>query len=187
MAGKREQKKEIWIKAFVFGWRYEVSSHGRVRGLYNNFGPSGKYKILKTQLGPDGYHRITLKCGRKVKPRTFTLHRLVLASFTGINPADRECAHSDGIKSNCKLSNLSWKTHIENESDKLIHGTRLRGEDHPASKISDESVFAIRRMIKNKELSQTKIALLYGISIAQVSRIKHGKRRQQNETILSID
>jgi hypothetical protein len=37
-----------------------------------------------------------------------------------------ECLHGDGDPTNNNLSNLRWGTSIENEEDKLRHGTRGR-------------------------------------------------------------
>lgn len=68
---------------------------------------------------------------------------------------------------------LYWATKAENEADKLVHGTLPRGDRSPASKVTDDQVAAIRKDNRRGKV----IAKDYGISPAQVSRIKSGKSR----------
>lgn len=74
-------------------------------------------------------------------------HRRVCEEAHGPAPTpEHEAAHSCG---NGRLScvtkrHLSWKTHVENESDKMLHGTRPTGEHHHGAKLSDDDVLEIR-------------------------------------------
>lgn len=68
---------------------------------------------------------------------------------------------------------LYWATRAENESDKIKHGTLVRGERHCWAKVTDAQVANIRRDNRRGNV----IAHDYGISPAQVSRIKANKSR----------
>lgn len=97
--------------------RYEVSSHGRVRGV--------RKAILKGSI-IHGYVRVQLWHEGKV--RSFAVHVLVAEAFLGKRPSPcHEVAHRDGKGINNRKSNLRWSTKWENEHDKLRHGTRWYG------------------------------------------------------------
>jgi hypothetical protein len=100
---------------------YEVSSLGRVKRV----GP-GKAarvgRILKPVSDKDGYLMVQLSMKNKVTPRK--VHHLVLLAFVGPRPSDlHEAAHGDGVRSNNRWDNLSWKTSKANKEDKFGHGT----------------------------------------------------------------
>lgn len=66
---------------------------------------------------------------------------------------------------------LSWKTHKENEADKIEHGTRVTGERHGMAKLTIENVKEIRQI---KGVRQREIAKRFGISSNHVSDIRRG-------------
>jgi hypothetical protein len=68
---------------------------------------------------------------------------------------------------------IYWATPVENESDKLRHGTRPKGEQCGFAKLTDVQAAAIRE----DNRSGTLIAKDYGVSQSQVSKIKSGKSR----------
>lgn len=86
-----------------------------------------------------------------------------------------QAAHScgNGTKGCVNPGCLRWATQLENEGDKLIHGTRLKGDRSVTSKVTDAQVAAIRADTRKGNV----IAQAYGISCAQVSRIKSRKTR----------
>jgi hypothetical protein len=59
---------------------------------------------------------------------------------------DHEAAHScgRGHEGCVNPKHLRWATHKENQADKEGHGTILRGEQHPAAKLSEADVLEIR-------------------------------------------
>lgn len=87
-----------------------------------------------------------------------------------------EAAHSCGKGHlGCVSPNhLSWKTKAENEADKVLHGTVLRGNLNPASKLTREDVGRIRLLIPHH--TQTFLAKKFGVSRQQISRIARGER-----------
>lgn len=49
------------------------------------------------------------------------VHHIVLTTFVGPCPEGLECRHLDGVKTNCRLSNLAWGTVTENAEDRKKH------------------------------------------------------------------
>ena len=68
---------------------------------------------------------------------------------------------------------LSWKTAKQNEADKITHGTIRRGSSINTSKLSEDDVREIRKMIG--KVSAADIARAWGISTVMVSNIKNRK------------
>lgn len=165
---------ETWIK--IPDWpQYEVSSYGQVRCLVGpGFAGRGlrhpRYK--KATKGKDGYWRVTLheKRGESRRIETWTIHRLVATCFLdGDNSLD--VAHLDGNKDNNLWTNLVWATRKENESHKIAHGTKAIGERNGQSKLCTRAVAAIKKLKKEEQWSQEKIANLFQISQQNVSAI----------------
>jgi hypothetical protein len=68
---------------------------------------------------------------------------------------------------------LYWATKAENDADRVRHGTIPRGEKCFLSRLTDAEADAIRRDRRKGIV----IAAEYGVSPAQVSRIRSGKSR----------
>lgn len=68
---------------------------------------------------------------------------------------------------------LSWKTSKENNSDKLAHGTRLRGERCPASKLTANDVLDIRSKVGT--MLQEDLAIMFGVSRRNIRDIRDRK------------
>lgn len=84
--------------------------------------------------------------------------------------AAHSCGNANGGCVNPK--HLRWATRKENEADKLIHGTRIRGEAHYAAILTEESVREIRSLAGVKQ--QKEIAAEFGIATTTVCNIIHG-------------
>lgn len=102
---------------------YAVSSEGRVKRVAPDYrGRAGH--ILKPHASR--YASLTLYLNRK--PAVVLVHRLVCSAFHGDPPSlVHEVAHGDGNSLNNRAQNLRWATRIENEADKVGHGTSLAG------------------------------------------------------------
>lgn len=86
------------------------------------------------------------------------------------NPKD-EAAHSCG---NGKLGcitkrHLSWKTRVENQADRLIHGTAPRGTKCGTNKLSEDQIRKIRAM--SGKVRQRDMAEQCGVSQSLISVI----------------
>lgn len=103
------------------------------------------------------------------------VHRMVCQIENGDPPSDEyEAAHlcGNGHLGCVSRKHLIWKTRKENSADKLLHGTHMRGERHPSSKVTDEAVRIIRSLrgiVSQRELSQR-----FGVSQGHVCRIQTG-------------
>lgn len=72
------------------------------------------------------------------------VHVIVCETFHGPRPVGKYVAHANGRPADCRAVNLSWKTPVENEADKLTHGTRPQGERVYCAKLTEQDVHAIR-------------------------------------------
>ncbi len=106
---------------------YEVSSEGRVRGVYRMVPINGGQKLVRgTEIKPeihprDGHFRVKLR--REGTCRKFQVHRLVLTVFHSDPPdVDSEACHKNGDPSDNRLSNLKWGTREDNIRDMVLHG-----------------------------------------------------------------
>ena len=96
---------------------YQVSNLGRVLSLRDKTKPL----IMKVSKSPDGRRTVVVR--NDESKRTFRLSTLVALVHIGPRPEGLEIAHEDGdLNHNC-VTNLSYKTHAENERDKRRHDT----------------------------------------------------------------
>ena len=159
---------------------YEVSDLGRVRSYRTCWGLRETPSLLKPWPDKDGYLSVSL-CGGAARGKGKSgpvsrlvrkVYRLVLEAFDRKRLPGEECAHGDGDRSNNALANISWKTHVENERDKVKHGTHTRGERSGTSKVTEEIVRAIRSDTRSGDA----VARDHGLSFQQVSRIRRRER-----------
>lgn len=136
--------RERWLPVVGFEGLYEVSDQGRVRSLgrIDSLGRSWPRKIMTPGNGGRGYAKVDFRKDGRYWP--VYVHVAVLAAFVGERPAKHEGAHNNGLLRDNRLSNLAWKTHGDNEADKLAHGTRLRGTSHPNARLTRSDVVRIR-------------------------------------------
>ena len=117
---------EIWKPVKGYEGLYEVSSEGNVRSLdhVSTFTKDGKQgtalrkgRLLKPVKRQHGYLGVMLygKGGHKTRGfKTFAVHRLVAEAFIP-NPNDLpEVNHIDEDKTNNRVENLAWISHIDN-------------------------------------------------------------------------
>lgn len=120
---------------------------------------------------PQGYARIQIDGKQKM------VSRIVCDRVKGAPPSPHhEAAHSCGNGHLGCVSkwHLSWKTSKENKDDQVIHGTRLKGEKIPASKLTEHDVrkiISLKDEVRNKDLSA-----MFGVAPATISGIT--KRHQ---------
>lgn len=173
---------------------YAVSSYGRVKRVVPDYrGRVGN--VLKPRL--DRYAYLTLYRDRQ--PSVVLVHRLVCAAFHGEPPTPQHhAAHGDGNGINNREDNLRWALPVENEADKVVHGTnragkpsavpvhrRPRGERHGRhtmpertargerggrAKLTESKVSAIRLDQRPRKV----IAAEFGITVTMVGYIQRG-------------
>lgn len=108
------------------GW-YEASDLGRVRSVerlvVDSHGRRRLYpsKVLTPKVRKNGYLEVPLRRNGSAKHKR--VHQLVMLAFVGECPEGMEVRHADRNRSNCRLDNLSYGTHLENMADQAAHGT----------------------------------------------------------------
>lgn len=139
---------------------YEVSDQGIVRRAVahprrpNDY-PAGYVMAVWTTkrkvARKDGhvtdlsYLAVTLTDRERGTKKHLLVHRAVAYAFIGPQPSPKhQIAHRDGDRTNNRASNLRWATGIENQDDRIVHGTSNRGSRHGMSKLTEADVRAIR-------------------------------------------
>jgi hypothetical protein len=103
------------------------------------------------------------------------VHMLVCEQAHGPRPSKRhQTAHSCGVSSCINPRHLRWATKVENEADKIRHGSTNRGERHGMSKIT-EAVARQAIEMKRSGLPCRIIGAEIGLSKSQVERIVSGQ------------
>lgn len=115
--------EEIWRDVPGYEGYYQVSNHGRVRGLdrfiksKNGSRQKINGKVIKPRVSESGYISVQLRKNGKVLHTN--LSRVVAQVFIP-NPENKpEVDHIDTDKTNNHVSNLRWVTRYENQHNKL--------------------------------------------------------------------
>lgn len=107
--------------------------------------------------------------------RSRRAYRVICELAHGAPPTPRhEAAHvcGRGMDGCVAPAHLAWKTHAENEADKVGHGTLLKGSDHTNSKLTEAEVRDIRKLFG--QMTHAQIAKRYGVSRSTISLISSG-------------
>ena len=181
------QYRARYINGTIEEWRpipsfpgYSASSFGSIRRdarvvIYGKVQrvPDGKPltpRLMNKRSGPWG---VTLSCAGEAYHRL--VHRLVAEAFLGPAPEGLPfVCHIDGDPSHNRPENLRWGNGTTNAADRTRHGRTLRGERVGNSKLTPESVLAIRSAHAGGE-SQRATAQRFGVSQSLVSMIVHRK------------
>ena len=105
-------KKEIWKPIPGYESFYEISTEGRIRNLRSG-------RLLKTQSNQPYYQVWLSRNGLKEIKK---VHQLVALTFLGEPPDGCIVNHIDLDKHNNRLSNLEYKTHLENLQHAAMNG-----------------------------------------------------------------
>ncbi len=168
-------KTEVWKPIPGFNNWYEVSDLGNVRSWISSngkvWGRSKQPKLLKQYTGVRDRKSVTLINSNK---KTYYVHKIVAETFIGPCPLNFEVCHNNGDSSDNRLSNLRYDTHINNQADQLLHGTRHRGAIHHSAKTTEQDVIEIRKLFTEGN-TQADIARTYGLTRTSVHSIVHRK------------
>lgn len=154
--------------------RYEISNIGRVRTFLD-----GKNLILKQHNHNKGYKRVALSIGNDQYKKHY-VHCLVLEAFVSEKPANYQCNHKNGIKSDNRVENLEWVTGIENMHHAIANGLwnpqcgRHPGESNSHAKLKESDVIKIREL--GEFLSRQEIAQRYNVHPTTIRDILNRKR-----------
>ena len=154
-----------WRKIPGYEDLYEISDTGEVRSCVSGRTLSQRWHLRV------GHWRV--KLWAENKGRTFLISRLVLLAFRGVAPVKAWTAsHLNGDARDNRLENLAWESMRDNHARRDGHGTMLRGEDAPWSKLTEKQVQEIRASTE----AQTVLGERYGVHQSQVSRVRTGSR-----------
>ncbi len=168
---------EEWRAVPGYEGLYEASTEGRIRSLdriVTQLSSRGrphvhgyKGRILSPGWHKGGYETINLYRDNQVWATV--VHIVVARTYHGPPPPGHEVRHRDGSKTNNRPDNLLWSTHIDNERDKIKHGTFLYGLTCPATVLTEEAVLAIRARTGEP---QKMLALEFGCTFSNISAIQ---------------
>lgn len=169
---------EVWQNIAGYEGLYQVSDLGRVRSLDRVVLRSGKPlrlrgRILQAGRVKAGYLLVVLcREGREVSR---FVHDLVLETFRGPPSRRQQCRHLNGDPSDARLENLAWGTPVQNQADRVLHGTSNRGSRNGQSKLSEADALEIRHLWGTGDLSLQEIGNRFQVSKSAVWGIVHGK------------
>lgn len=168
--------QEIWKPITGYEGLYSVSNKGRIRSLTRKI-PTRlgsartmivRGRIMRCEPQAATYRQVRL-C-RDGKCKTRTIHTLVAASFIGEHGAGKQVRHLDGDPLNCCVSNLCYGTQLQNNQDKIRHGTSNRGQRNARSKLTETQVREIRKL-KKQGWKRSQLARAFGLAPASIQSI----------------
>ena len=177
---------EVWAGAWYdgldYGWRFEVSTFGRIRNAKTK-------RVYALHPGANGYLQIcTSICGRN---KNIRIHRCVAETFIN-NPDNYDIVnHLDGNKQNNRVDNLEWCSRKMNYAHALEMelidadyphyfgmGSQLglyRGSHNGMEKLTEDDVIYIRSNYvprgKGQKCNRKELAEYFGVSVGLISRI----------------
>lgn len=167
--------EEIWKPVVGYEGFYEVSSMGRVKSLERKdcLGRTVKERILKQAVTHDGYLRVGLYAGGKLK--TLKIHRLVCEAFNDNRDEKPEVNHINEDKTDNRASNLEWCTRTWNNN----HGTR---NERAAKSIAKALSKPVGQYTRDGELvkiwsSTMEVQRQAGFSQGNISKAANGNRK----------
>lgn len=151
---------------------YGISKDGDVCRLTGGVRGARRGLVLSQHVHKKRGYR-TVRLYDRERHGTFDVHRLMAATFLGGVPDGMHVCHNNGVKVDCRLSNLRIDTVSSNCMDKLTHGTDNRGARHYKNKYKPELILEIKRKLVNGAKPSV-VAREYGMSPAYVGSIKNG-------------
>lgn len=150
---------------------YFASRYGEIIGFDAH---KSRWTLKTKSIDPKGYYRVSVCVKNKIYRKQVS--RLVCLAFYGIpKPDDLQTRHLNGLKTDDKAVNLSWGTFKDQVADKKAHGTFLRGDIAPWSKLKSAQVLDIRKRLVNGERG-CDLAKVFGVTYQTISDIKRRKK-----------
>ena len=158
--------EEIWKDVQGYEGLYQVSNLGRVKSFQ-----LGEGTLLNPSLARKGYLCVELRLSGKRK--RFRIHRLVAMAFIPNIENKPEVNHINGIKTDNRIENLEWVTHLENISHAWNTGLGKAGEDHYQAAFTNEQVLYIRNNPDN--LTTSELGRKFEVDSWLISLVQTGK------------
>lgn len=132
-----------------------------------------KRGTILTAFVSGGYLRVTL--WRDHRRQCVSVHQLVAEAFRGTPPSRMVVRFRDDDRLNVHLSNLRYGSLYEVCADRKKRGRWMMGERSFRAKLTDSQARDLRRAAL-RGTPRRELAARYGISLTQVTNIKHGRR-----------
>jgi hypothetical protein len=172
-----ELANETWNPIPDFECLYEVSNLGRVRNIRTA-------RIRRPGVDKDGYLRLGFS--KDKRPKTYGVHRLVMAAFIGKCPDGYEVHHLDNNPSNPRLENLEYVTPCQNQGYRYSTDGKTYIPKNPVAsrvhlggtcprKLNPEAVRDIRNLLASNQATVQEIAIRYNIHIKYVADVYRGR------------
>lgn len=162
---------EIWKDIEGFEGKYQVSSFGRIKSLYqqNQYTIYYKETIIKPSFHNQGYLKVTL-FNRQSKKICF-IHRLVAQAFIPNLDNKPEVNHINEIKSDNRVENLEWcdAKYNSNYGTKIERHRKLISK--PIIQTTLDGVF-IRKIDSASEAEKK-----FGYKASYISLVCHNRRK----------
>lgn len=160
-----------------------VWSHEKIVNSKNKSKAKKLSKWLKPSLS-DRYYKICLY--KNKKPNFKLIHRLVAKAFVPNHENKPQVNHLNGVKTDNRVSNLSWTTVKENDTHAretgLMDNVPQHGEKNGNSKLTQEQVHEIRRnYIPKNGIFKRKPWKKYDIGVNHYYRIIRGENWKLKE------
>lgn len=167
-AKKPSADLELWVDIIGYNGEYQLSNRGRVRSPQRTIvHKTGKkvtlpYREQTVFINTNGYPSVGLS--KDKKQRQWLLHRLLALHFIP-NPENKPFInHINGIKTDYRLENIEWCTHVENCLHAFAIGlSDTHGERHTQSKLTNAAVLDIRANCSDTSKAK-EYAVKYGVN-----------------------
>lgn len=167
---------EIWKPVVGYEGLYEVSDHGRLRGLQrmDRYGRIIRSRMMALTRNKKNKYVYAMLSANGVRSNRL-LHRMVLDAFVGPCPEGMEACHNNGDHGDNRLPNLRWDAHMANCADRAKHGHDMDGEKSASARLKRADVIEIYRL-RNEGHTHRRIALKFDVATDHVRNILRGKR-----------
>jgi formate dehydrogenase assembly factor FdhD len=165
------------------GWRYEVSSFGRVQSVDSERSEKTKSGAMTVrrrcgrmlnQRNRNGYLAVNLSDPSRATKVAYGVHRLVAEAFIQNPDSLPEVNHKDTCKTNNHLDNLEWSTRKGNAEHALRNGCYRCGERATQSKLTDAQAVQAYEMRKRGVALQD-IGKVFDVHYTTIQLIAAGK------------
>ncbi len=157
---------------------YAITKDGRVwsKPIKNRGCGNKRGRWLKLGLHSSGYLGVSL-CTNS-KKYTCDVHRLILETYVGSCPPDKEACHDNGNKQDNRLENLRWDTRSNNHLDAVRHGTHigLFPQKRKICKLTADKVRVIRYLRDVAKFILSDLAWQFDVHISTICGICKRKR-----------
>lgn len=162
---------------------YFAGANGSIWSFLSRFGGRGKksWKQLKGTPTDSGYLSIGLRESdqrhHRGKVRVRPIHYWVLLAFVGPKPMRGMIGrHLDDNRQNNKISNLKWGTRRDNVKDAHLNKRFLRGDEAPATKLTNADRKIVRHLIDRGSVLEA-IAVVFRVSYGTILKVKNDNEK----------